>query len=395
MDIKKNELDFANTQIAFSHKSDKELKKTAWLFNMMNKPLLVNWGSKLAMKSVHWGLPFAETVIKKTIFEQFCGGTTLLDASPAMEHLAHFGTKTILDYGVEGKESEEDFNRTMVENLNTLDFASRTQNIPFISVKITGIARFDLLARIQQNAPLTHDEQNEYFTASKRLDAICHAGREKGISVLIDAEESWIQVTIDRMANMMMARYNKDKAVVFNTFQMYRHDRLAFLKESHALAKDKNFILGAKLVRGAYMLKERSRAEEMGYPTPINPDKVATDKMYNDALVYCVQHPEQIAVMNATHNAQSSILLADLMEEMGIPHNHPHFWFCQLYGMSDNITFNLAAAGYNVAKYMVYGAVKDVVPYLVRRAEENTSVTGDVGRELSLVHQELKRRGLE
>ena len=395
MDIKKNELDFANTQIAFSHKTDKELKKTAWLFNMMNKPFLVNWGTKLAMKSVAWGLPFAEMAIKQTIFQQFCGGTTLLNASPAIEHLSHFGAKTILDYGVEAKESEEDFNRTMVENLNTIDFASRSSNIPFISVKVTGIARFDLLARIQQNAPLTHDEQNEYFTASKRLDAICHAGREKGVSVLIDAEESWIQDTIDRMANMMMARYNKDKAVVFNTFQLYRHDRLAFLKESHALAKDKEFILGAKLVRGAYMQKERNRAEEMGYPTPINPDKVATDKMYNDSLVYCVQHLKEISVMNATHNAQSSILLADLMEEMGIPHNHPHFWFCQLYGMSDNITFNLAAAGYNVAKYMVYGAVKDVVPYLVRRAEENTSVTGDVGRELGLVHQELKRRGLE
>ena len=268
MEIKKNELDFANTQIAFSLKTDKQLKHTAWLFNMMSKPSLVNWGTKLAMKSIEWGLPFAETVIKQTIFEQFCGGTTLLDASPATDRLAQFGTKTLLDYGVEGSETEEDFNRTMVENLNAIDFASRTQHIPFISIKITGLARFDLLARIQQNAPLTHDEQNEYFTASKRLDAICHAGREKGISVLVDAEESWIQDAIDRMANIMMARYNRDKAVVYNTFQMYRHDRLAFLKESHAVAKDKNFILGAKLVRGAYMQKERKRAEEMGYPTP-------------------------------------------------------------------------------------------------------------------------------
>ena len=325
---------------------------------MMNKPFLVNWGSKFAVKAVEWGLPFAETTIRKTIFEQFCGGTTLLDASPTIDKLARVDTKTILDYGVEAKEAEEDFNRTMVENLNAIDFASRSKHIPFLSVKITGLARFDLLARIQQNAPLTQLEQTEYFTASKRLDAICHAGREKGVSVLIDAEESWIQDAIDRMANMMMARYNRDKAVIFNTFQMYRHDRLAFLKQSHELAKEKNYVLGAKLVRGAYMEKERNRAAEMGYPTPINPDKVATDKMYNDGLVYCTQHLEQIAVINATHNAQSSILLADLMEEMGIPHNHPHFWFSQLYGMSDNITFNLAAAGYNVAKYMVYGTIK-------------------------------------
>lgn len=394
MEIRKNSLDFTNTQIAFSLKNDKELKKTAWLFRMMNKPFLVNYGSKFAVKAVEWSLPFAELTIRKTIFEQFCGGTTLLDASPAIDKLAGSGTKTILDYGVEAKEAEEDFNRTMVENLNAIEFASRSKHIPFLSVKITGLARFDLLARIQQNAPLTHEEQTEYFTVSKRLDAICHAGREKGVSILIDAEESWIQDTIDRMANMMMARYNRDKAVVFNTFQMYRHDRLAFLKESHVLAKEKNYMLGAKLVRGAYMEKERNRAAEMGYPTPINPDKVATDKMYNDGLVYCVQHLEEIAVINATHNAQSSILLADLMEEMGVPHNHPHFWFSQLYGMSDNITFNLAAAGYNVAKYMVYGSVKDVVPYLVRRAQENTSVTGDVGRELGLVDKELKRRGI-
>jgi proline dehydrogenase len=394
MEIKKNSLDFTNTQIAFSAKTDKELKHTAWLFGMMNKHWLVNIGSKLAVKAVKWNLPFAETAIKQTIFKQFCGGTTLLNALPAMEKLAKVGSKTILDYGVEGKESEEDFNRTMVENLNTIEFASKSKHIPFVTVKITGLARFDLLARIQQNAPFTQKEQTEYFTASKRLDAICHAGREKGVYILIDAEESWIQDAIDRMANMMMARYNKDKVVIFNTFQMYRHDRLAFLKQSHALAEEKGYFLGVKLVRGAYMQKERKRAETQGYPTPINPDKVATDKMYNDGLVFCVKNLEQIAVINATHNAQSSILLADLMEEMGVPHNHPHFWFCQLYGMSDNITFNLAAAGYNVAKYMVYGGVKDVVPYLVRRAEENTSVTGDVGRELGLVEKEMKRRGL-
>ena len=394
MVIKKNSLDFTNTQIAFSLKTNKELKKTAWLFGLMSKPSLVSLGSKLAMKSIEWNLPFAETAIKHTIYEQFCGGTTLLDASDSIDKLAQFGTKTILDYGVEGKDSEEDFNRTMVENLSAIDFASRSKHIPFVCVKISGLARFDLLARIQQNAPLTHNEQTEYFTASKRLDAICHAGREKKVSVLIDAEETWIQDTIDRMANMMMARYNRDKAVVFNTCQMYRHDRLAFLKQSHELSKEKNFILGIKLVRGAYMEKERKRAAEMGYPTPINPDKVATDKMFNDGLVYCIQNIEQIAVINATHNAQSSVLLADLMEEMGVAHNHPHFWFSQLYGMSDNITFNLAEAGYNVAKYMVYGSVKDVVPYLMRRAQENTSVTGDVGRELGLVNKEVKRRGL-
>ena len=394
MEIRKNALDFSNTQIAFASKTDAELKKSAWLFRLMNKPRLVSIGNKLAVKAVEWNLPFAELAIKKTIFEQFCGGTTLLDSSPAIERLASANVKTILDYGAEGKESEEDFNLTMNENLRAIDFASRTRTIPFVTIKISGLARFDLLARMQQNAPITHDEQNEYFNASKRVDAICHAAREKGIHVLIDAEESWIQDTIDRTANIMMQRYNRDKAVVFNTFQMYRHDRLAFLRTSHELAREKNFILGVKLVRGAYMEKERHRAAEQGYPTPINADKIATDKMFNDGLVYAVQNLEHIAVINATHNAQSSILLADLMEEMGIAHNHPHFWFSQLYGMSDNITFNLAASGYNVAKYLVYGPVRDVVPYLLRRAKENTSVTGDMSRELKFFEEEVKRRGL-
>jgi proline dehydrogenase len=394
MEIKKNALDFSNTEIAFSLKTDKELIKSAWLFRLMNKAWLVSIGNYVALKAVSWRLPLSDWLIKNTIFEQFCGGTTLLGSSKAIDRLAEFHIESILDYGVEAKETEEDFNRAMVENLNAIDFASRTKHIPFISIKITGLGRFELLSKMQQNAPLTHDEQSEYFNVSKRVDAICHAAREKGVSVLIDAEESWIQDPIDRLANMMMQRYNRDKAVVFNTFQMYRHDRLVFLKNTHKLAQEKKFILGAKLVRGAYMDKERKRAEEMSYPTPINPDKLATDKMYNDGLVYAVNNYTEIAIMNATHNAQSSLLLADLIEEMTIPRDHPHFWFCQLYGMSDNISFNLAAAGFNVAKYMVYGSVRDVVPYLVRRAKENTSVTGDMSRELALIEKELKRRGL-
>lgn len=394
MDIKKTSLDFSNTSNAFSHKTDSELKKTAWLFKMMNNPSLVKFGSNAALKAVEWGLPFAETVIQNTIYEQFCGGTTLLNSNKTIELLAKNNTKSILDYGVEAKESEEDFNKTMVENIRAIEFASKSNSIPFISIKITGIGRFDLLAKLQNNAPLTFEEQNEYFSVSKRLDSICHAGKDKGICVLIDAEESWIQDTIDRMANMMMARYNKEKAVIYNTFQMYRHDRLNFLKESFDMAQQKGYYLGAKLVRGAYMEKERQRAQEMGYSTPINPDKVATDKLYNDGLVFCASNYSRIACINATHNTQSSKLLAELMEEMGIPRNHPHFYFSQLYGMSDNITFNLAAAGYNVAKYLVYGTVKDVIPYLVRRAQENTSVTGDVSRELSLISTEVKRRGI-
>jgi proline dehydrogenase len=394
MEIKKTALDFSNTEIAFSRKTNADLKKTAWLFRMMNNPSLVKIGNTVALKAVEWRLPFAEMVIKKTIFQQFCGGTTLLNATPAMDQLAQFKTNSILDFGVEAKESEEEFNKTMVENIRAIEFASKSKHIPFIVIKITGLTRFDLLAKIQSTAPLTFDEQNEYFSASKRIDAICYAGKEKGISVLIDAEESWIQDAIDRIANMMMMRYNKDKVVVYNTFQMYRHDRLDFLKESYNLAREKGFLLGAKIVRGAYMEKERARALEMGYATPINPDKVATDKMFNEALVFCVFNFEHIACINATHNAQSSVLLAEMMEEMGIARDHSHFYFSQLFGMSDNITFNLASAGYNVAKYIVYGSVKDVVPFLLRRAQENTSITGDMSREYGLITKEIKRRGI-
>ena len=392
MEILSNSVNFSNTQIAFSHKTDAELRKTAWLFRMMNNPTVARWSSSLAMKGVQWGIPFAETAIKHTIFEQFCGGTTLLDSMKTIELLAAFKTKTILDYGVERKEGELNFNYTMNENIRAIDFASRSAHIPFVCIKVTGLARFGLLEKIQSGHPLTEEEQQEYFNASKRVDAICHTGKEKGVSVMIDAEESWIQNIIDRMANMMMARYNRERPVVYNTFQMYRHDRLAFLKESCELAKTKGFILGAKLVRGAYMEKERKRAEMKRYATPIHPDKVATDKAFNDSLIFCVTNADRIACCNATHNAQSSMLLADLMEETGIPHEHPHFYFCQLLGMSDNITFNLAAAGYNVAKYMPYGPVREVVPYLVRRAQENSTVTGDMSREYSLLKREVERR---
>jgi proline dehydrogenase len=394
MDISK--IDFSDTKIAFSGKSDAALKETAWLFSMMNQPFLVHWGSKLAMKAVEWNLPFARRIVKQTIFKQFCGGTTLLDSLGTIEHLAQFKIHAILDYGVEAKTAEIDFNRTMNEAIRAIDFASRNKaNIPFISIKISGLARFELLEKVQSGENWTENEEKEYFNASKRVDAICHAARDKGIYVLIDAEESWIQETIDSMANLLMERYNKSNAVVFNTFQMYRQDRLRFLQDSFEIAQQKKYILGAKLVRGAYMEKERMRAENLGYPSPIHPDKAATDKMFNDGLRFCLQNAQQLAFMNASHNAASNLLQTELMEDWNILKNHPHFWFAQLQGMSDNITFHLASTGYNVAKYMVYGSVQDVTPYLIRRAQENTAVTGDMSREYALIRKELQRRGLQ
>lgn len=395
MEVKsKPNLDFSNTEIAFKNKSNDELKKAYWLFKMMNKSWFVNIGSKLGTLAVRLNLPFSKTIVKKTIFKQFCGGTTLLDSQQTIEHLSDFNVFTLLDYGAEGKSSEEDFNRTMNENIKALEFAAANKFIPVVTTKITGIARFELLEKISAGDTLSPDEETEYSNALKRIDAICSAAFKTKTSIFIDAEESWIQDSIDTIANLMMSRYNKQYISVYNTFQMYRHDRLEFLMKSYEEAKANGYILGAKLVRGAYMDKERNRAEEMNYPSPINKDKAATDDCFNTALRFCIDNFEQIALCNATHNVDSSRILADLIFERKLPKEHPHLNFCQLYGMSDNLTFNLAASGYNVGKYLVYGQVEEVVPYLVRRAQENTSVTGDMSRELEFYNTEIKRRGL-
>jgi proline dehydrogenase len=388
-------IDFSNTEIAFAHLSNAELKKTAWLFNMMNKPVLVKYGSALALWAVENGIPTAEWAVKKTVFSQFVGGTTLLDSQPSIERLAEFNTLTILDYGAEAKETELDFNHTMNENIRAIDFASRSvKSIPVISTKVTGLMRFGLLERIQSAETLNKEEVIEYRNALKRLDAICYHASQKNIAVFIDAEETWIQDSIDHLVWLMMRRYNKQRVVVYNTFQYYRHDRLEFLTESYDRAMQEGFMLGAKLVRGAYMEKERARAQELNYRDPINANKEITDDLYNTALRFCIDHIDTMAVCNASHNAKSAMLQVELMDKKGLANDHPNTLFSQLYGMSDNLTFNLAKAGYRVAKYLPYGQVKEVIPYLIRRAQENTSVTGDAGRELVLVRQEVKRRGI-
>lgn len=364
------------------------------MFLMMSKPWLVKLGSGIGLWAVENGLPLAERVVRNTVFEQFVGGSTLLDSQGSIDRLYQHHVLTILDYGAEAKESEVDFNHTMNENIRAIDYASRSEAIPVVSTKVTGLARFALLENIQKNNTLTKDELHEYRNALKRIDAICYHAANKGVAVFIDAEETWIQDSIDHLVWLMMKRYNKKRVVVYNTFQLYRKDRLQFLTESYDRAKNNGFLLGAKLVRGAYMEKESARAEEMGYENPINPDKATTDDHYNTALRFCLDHLDEIGLCNASHNANSATLQVEIMAQKGISKDHPHCLFSQLYGMSDNLTFNLANAGYRVAKYMPYGQVADVIPYLIRRAQENTSVTGDVGRELALIQREVERRGI-
>lgn len=387
-------VDFSNTEVAFAGKTDEELRKSAWIFGMMNRHWLVGIGSKLGLAAIKMHLPFVEGIVKNTIYEQFCGGTTLLNSQPSINKLAEQGCMTILDYGAEAKDSEDEYNQTMNETIRAIEFAAKADHVPVVSTKVTGMARFGLLKQIQDGEAFTKETRAEYKNILKRIDAICHVAAQKGVSVFFDAEETWIQDPIDHFVNMMMRRYNRERAVVYNTFQMYRKDRLQYLISSYNQAERNGYILGAKLVRGAYMEKERARAREHGYESPIHPTKAATDDAYSTGVKFCIDNYERIASCNASHNPESNLLQAELIHRKGISRDHPHLMFCQLYGMSDNLTFNLAAAGFKVGKYLPYGPVREVVPYLIRRAEENSSVTGDMTREHRLVHEEMKRRRL-
>jgi proline dehydrogenase len=387
-------LDFSNTEIAFSNKSDKELKKTAWLFKWMNNQNLVKLGSKIGLFAIKFRLPFTETVVRNTIFPQFCGGETLLDCQSVIDKLYEYDTLTILDYGAEGKSDEDDLDTAMDETLKAIEMAASNNSVPVVSTKITGLVDNVILEKLHNKESLSEGDQRKFQHLVERVDEICSKAQELGISIFVDAEESWLQDPIDELVMQMMEKYNKSQVTVYNTYQLYNIYKLDHLKRDHQRCMEKGVLLGAKMVRGAYMDKERLRAAEKGYPSPIQPDKAATDRDYNLALKYCVAHYETISSCCASHNAESNMLQAALIHEKGIPHNHSHINFCQLYGMSDNLTFNLANAGYNAAKYVVYGPIKDVIPYLIRRTEENASVTGEMSRELTLIDKEMRRRGM-
>lgn len=394
MPDKTNSLDFSNTEIAFSYKSDKELKELRWLFKVMNNKTMVSLGSLITPMALKLKLPLVKSAIKRTIFKQFVGGESLLDTQKKIDLLQQFNTSTILDFGAESKTSEEDLDHVMNENIRALEFAASNSYVPAAVTKLTGLASNDLLIKMQTGEELTSKEEADKKKLIERLDKICKRAYDLKVGIMIDAEESWLQITIDKLADEMMATYNQSQVIVYNTFQMYRHDKLDFLKASLEKAEANNYYLGAKLVRGAYMDKENNYAEEKGVPTLINSSKTATDNMYNDAISFCVNNFKTIGSVCASHNKESNLHQAALIDSNGIQKNHPHLNFCQLLGMSDNITFNLAKAGYNVAKYLPYGPLNEVIPYLIRRAKENTSVTGDMSRELSFIVSEIKRRKL-
>lgn len=387
-------LDFNNTEIAFKSKSNTDLNKAYWLFKMVSSNALIKIGTPITTSFLKIGLPI-QGIIRNTIYKQFCGGESIEDCEVAIQELGQGNVTTILDYSVEGEETEDSFEDTLKETLRTVEKAKSQPLVSFCVFKPTGLGRFDLLAKVDAKETLTPTEQAEFDRLLERCDIICKACYEAGIPVLIDAEQTWIQDTIDDIARSMMEKYNHERPIVYNTYQLYRHDKLASLKADFAYAEVQNFFLGAKIVRGAYMEIERERAAEMGYKSPIQPDKKSSDMDYNAAIHFCLDHIDRIGLMAGTHNEESSRLLAEEMDKRDIPHQHPHVYFAQLLGMSDNLSFNLGAAGYNVAKYMPYGPVKAVMPYLFRRAQENTSVGGQTGRELSLIIKEKKRRKLQ
>jgi proline dehydrogenase len=387
-------LSFSDTSIAFESKTNQDLKRAHLLFKAIGMNWLVQAGAPLVNMAFAIKLPISG-LIRKTVFKQFCGGESIEECEATTELLAKYHIGTILDYSVEGKEEEAIFEATCNEILHTIDKAKGNSKIPFCVFKPTGIASMTLLTKISAKEQLNKEQHDELTATRNRMNRICKAAYDNDVRLFIDAEESWTQDAIDALVREMMLKYNKEKAIVFNTAQLYRHDRVEFIKRSYFDAQTNNYYLGFKLVRGAYMEKERERAKEMGYNSPIYPTKKSTDKGYDDAVRFCVEHIDRIAICAGTHNETSSEMLVKLMEEKHIPKNDPRIYFSQLLGMSDHISFNLSHAGYNVVKYVPYGPIKNVLPYLIRRAQENTSVKGQTGRELSLILTEMKRRGMK
>jgi len=389
----KGALSFENTEIAFRNSTNTDLKRAYWLFRMININFLVKIGPPITNLAMKIGLPI-KSIIKGTIFKHFCGGETIEECDNTIKKLYNGGVGTILDYSVEGEDEEHIFDATHDEIIKTIKRAAGDKAVPITVFKVTGVGRFGLLEKLDAKEQLSAQEIAEWEKVQARVLAICSKAYESGVPVMIDAEETWIQDTIDMLALNMMRKFNKEKIIVYNTYQIYRHDKLASLKYDHSIAVKEGFILGAKLVRGAYMEKERRRAVEMGYECLIQPDKTSTDRDYDAALNFCTDNLNNLAFVAGTHNENSCRLLADLLNEKKILHNHPHVYFSQLLGMSDNLSFNLADAGYNVAKYVPYGPVKAVLPYLFRRAQENTAIAGQMSRELGLIIKERKRRRL-
>lgn len=392
--MQEEKINFEDTKVAFSYKSNKELRNAHFLFSSIAKPWLVGIGTKLVKFALAIHLPI-KSIIKKTLFRQFCGGETIEGCSDTLNLLGNHNVKTILDYSVEGMSTEEGFDAAKEELIRVIEYAANTEYIPFAVFKVSGVGDTEVMIKVQAGEKLNQEEETKIRNLETRVWEIIEKANQFNLRVMIDAEESWFQSYIDELTYRLMRKYNQDQALVYNTYQMYRNDMLGRLEDALEQAKNENYHLGAKLVRGAYMEKERDRAVDKGYPSPIHKDKTSVDRDYNLALKLMMDNVDRIGVCVGTHNENSCNYFVNLIKELGLSTDDERLYLAQLLGMSDNISFKLASMGYNIAKYVPYGPVRKVLPYLFRRAEENTSVAGQTGRELRLIEKEIKRRKTE
>ncbi len=390
MNTKPN-ISFENTEVAFSSRRDAELKKMYLIFTAMNQRWAVNLGVALARLAFKLKLP-VKGLMKKTVFGHFCGGESIKDSARSIKELADYGIGTILDYSVEGEGTEKSYDFTRDEIRRTILRSAGAKEIPFTVFKATGLGDYKVMTKVQAGKELSSKEREAFVRLKSRFNSLCKAAYENNVRILVDGEESWFQDVIDDMTYDAMSKYNQEKAIVYNTFQMYRRDMLKNLKAAHHDAVAKGYFLGVKIVRGAYMEKEADRAEEMGYPNPIHPTKKDTDECFNKGLQFCVNNKQRVFLVNGSHNDRSNIMLTELMGLHGVKPDDERFYFAQLYGMGDHLSYNLALAGYNVAKYVPYGPVEAVMPYLSRRAKENSSMSGHSSKEIELIKKEMARR---
>lgn len=393
MESKPKKISFSNTEVAYAHYSNRKLKKAYGVYQLIGNSFLTNIGTTLTKIALAIRFPI-KPFVKPIIFEQFCGGESLKECMPTINLLEQRKVDVSLNYGVEIKHSEKDFEKTLCKTIGAIEFAGRKRNITVICCKVSSIGYFDILEKRQKGEPLKPKEEVAHDKLRQRFDDICSSAFKHDVCVYWDAEESWVQDEIDLLVDEAMLKYNKKKAIIYNTFQLYRSDKLEYLKDSIAFARENGYVLGAKLVRGAYIEKENEWAKENGVPSAIHSNKKAVDKDYNKGMKVCFKNLDAVAVCIATHNEQSNILAMDLMHEAEVQPSHSNVCFSQLFGMGDFISFNMAEARYNVSKYLPYGPVKEVIPYLMRRAQENSSVDGQMSRELSMLKKEIERRGL-
>ena len=389
--MESSSVNFRDTEVAYALKSNSELKLAKFMFSVLQRPAISSLGRSLLKFGIKARLPI-NAPVKATLYKHFIGGESIQKTLPLMKRMGSVNVYSILDYSLEGIVSEAEFDKAVDEFLENVEVSHKHKEIPFSVFKPSAIATHRILERVTAGKALSANESDEFERVRARFHKIFRRAAELGVKVMVDAEESWIQGAIDQLTDEMMHNYNGDQVIALNTFQMYRKDRLDFLKSSFERCKSKGVKLGAKLVRGAYMEKERERAQELGYDSPINDSKAATDAMYNAAMTHCLEHLSSCEVFIGTHNERSVAKGVDTMHDLGLEPNDPRVWFSQLYGMCDHLTYNLGKGDYNVAKYIPYGPIKAVIPYLMRRADENSSVAGQAVEELKLIDIEMKRR---